>query len=323
MPPSAAPASPAAPATLPDAIHVGFSKCASTFLQAFFEDHPEVFLVNQSHFFTPFGINGYDKGPAYYAGLFAGAQPGQVKLESDEHIVLPLFHPVLKAAATTLESVRQVAGMIHATQPGARILMMVRNQVGLMASRYSEYLIGGGRHGFMEFVEEFFACSTDGVDYFQNEYSRVYDVFAQTFGAQNVLVLLQEELAADEDATLQSLCGFLGVEFRRPQQRSVWASRKGLSLRGAGVMRAFNRRVVSEPQQSHLRAKTWMPYPVYKLIARGIRTADHWAPASLKGDKNALLTPEVRRRIQQRFEADNRRLGELLGKDLSRYRYHA
>ncbi len=313
---------PASGITLPDVVHIGFSKCASTFLQAFFESHPDVFLVNQSHYFAPFGINGYDKGTDYYASLFRGAQPGQVRLESDEHIVLPLFHPVLKAAATTLESVRTVAQMVHQTQPDARVLIMVRNQVSLMASRYSEFLLCGGKHTFAEFVEEFFCCSTDGVNYFQNHYSQVLDTWTQPFGRDNVLMLLQEELAEDEAATLGRLCDFIGVPFQRPATQSVWASRKGLSLRGAGVMRAFNRGVITAPQQSHVRAKTRIPHLLYKVLARGIRTADHLAPASLKGNKNDLMPPEVRGQIRGMFDEDNRRLGELLGKDLSRFRYY-
>jgi hypothetical protein len=87
----------------PDALHVGFSKCASTFLQNFFQGHPGIFLVNQSHFFAPFETGNYDRGEKGYLDLFSDAQPDQVKLESDEHICLPLFHPVLAAAATTLE----------------------------------------------------------------------------------------------------------------------------------------------------------------------------------------------------------------------------
>lgn len=319
----AEPTSPPQLATLPSALHVGFSKCASTFLQAFFEDHDDVFLVNQSHFFTPFEMNRYGKGPEYYAGLFAGAATGQVRLESDEHIVLPLFHPVLKAAATTMDSVRTVAEMIRETQPEVRILMMIRNQVGLMASRYSEYLLCGGKKRFGDFVEEFLCCSTDGENYFQNYYSQVRDVFADTFGEENVLVLLQEELANDETATLQQLCDFLGVAFMRPKQRNVWASRIGLSYRGAGIMRAFNRVVVTAPKQSHARAKTRVPFLAYKVAARAIRTADHLAPKAMKGNKNDLITPAIRDRIRAEFDEDNRRLGELLGKDLSRFKYHS
>src|SRR5690606_20513941 len=101
----------------PDAFHVGFSKCASTFLQTWFDEHPGIFLVNQSHYLAPFGFSAYPEDKEGYLSLFDGAHQDQVRLESDEHILLPLFHPVLGAAATTIDSVREVSTRIRSLRP--------------------------------------------------------------------------------------------------------------------------------------------------------------------------------------------------------------
>ncbi len=88
------------------------------------------------------------------------------KIVSDEHIVPPLFHPVLRAAATTLESIAEVSRRIRYVQPHAKIIFIVRNQIDLIVSRYSEYILGGRKGDFSFFVTEFLNCSVDDVNYY-------------------------------------------------------------------------------------------------------------------------------------------------------------
>jgi hypothetical protein len=303
--------------TLPDVLHVGFSKCASTFLQAFFEGHPEIYLVNQSHFFAPFEFSSYDAGKEDYSRLFQNAKSNQIRLESDEHIILPLFHPVLSAAATTLSAVTEVSARIKAIQPGARIVIVIRNQIDLIVSRYSEYVLGGGTGDFELFVTEFLKCSTDGVNYYQNYYSRIIEVFQHDFGADNVLVLLQEELAADEKGIIERLCLFLGVRVLQPRRNNPVSSRRvGLSSLGIAVMRAINRGIVIRQEMSHKKTQVKIPYLAYKITQRSIRMLDYYLPKRLKGDKSSILTEMIQSRIRDEFADDNLRLAALLGKDL-------
>ncbi|MBA3562419.1 MAG: sulfotransferase [Gammaproteobacteria bacterium] len=306
---------------LPDALHVGFSKCASTFLQSFFNEHPSVFLVNQSHFFSPFEYRHYDSGKEVYSALFRDAEPEKVKIESDEHIVLPLFHPVLRAAATTLASVKEVSGKIRDIQPNAKIIIVIRNQVDLIASRYSEYILGGGKSDFDLFVKEYLRCSRDGVNYYQNYYSQIIDIFNNDFLPNRVLVLLQEELAHDEAKILRQLCGFLNIGVPQPHRRGLRSRRVGLSDLGIKVVRSFNNAVIERQEQSYTKAVAKIPYPFYKASLRAMRLVDYYLPKSVKGDKNKVLTADIVERIRGEFREDNTRLAELLGKDLASLGY--
>ena len=305
----------------PDALHVGFSKCASTFLQHFFESHPDIYLINQSHFFAPFDFSDYPRGTDKYRRLYEGASDSQVALESDEHILLPLFHPVLLAAATTMDSVTEVAGRIKAVAPSARIIMVVRSQANLIVSRYSEYILGGGTRDFEGFVSEFLQCSTDGVNYFQNYYARIARIFFEAFGEKNVLVLTQEGLSRDEEATIARLCRFLGVPMRRPARADSISRRVGLSRLGITVMKAFNRLVVRRQEMSSRRADVRIPYLLYKILQRMIRMADYYLPVSLKGDKNAVMSTGMRARIREIFAEDNENFSSLIGTDLKKFGY--
>ena len=305
----------------PDAFHIGFSKCASTFLQAFFEEHAGVFLLNQSHDLAPFEFTGFPEGKQRYLELFGGAQSGQVRLESDEHIVLPLFHPVLGAAATTLESVAEVSLRMKSINPAAKIIVVVRNQAGLLVSRYSEYVLCGGKSSFDEFVSEFLCCSKDGVNYYQNHYAKILEILENDFSPDNVLMLLQEQLSRNEAETIERLSQFLAIEPIRPSKRGMASRRVGLSSLGIKVVRGMNRILVKQQKQSFNEARVRVPFLLYKVIQRGLRIIDFYLPKAIKGDKNAILTKEIRARIRSEFQGDNDKLGERLGTDLSEFGY--
>jgi hypothetical protein len=305
----------------PDALHIGFSKCASTFLQALFEQHPSIFLVNQSHYFSPFEYSEFPDGREAYLQLFQGADEGQLRLESDEHIVMPLFHPVLKAAATTLDSVAEVCRRIKSVAPDARIVLVIRNQADLIVSRYSEYILGGGKNDFETFLDEFLSCSEDGVNYFQNYYARILEILEAQFAAERVLIILQEELARDERQTLEDLSRFLGIPVQRPERRGMIARRVGLSALGIRVVRRFNRLLVKRQKMSFREAEVRIPFLLYKVLQRALRIADFYLPKRLKGDKNAILTDAARYRLVAEFAADNADLGRKLGRDISALGY--
>jgi len=300
----------------PDVIHVGFSKCASTFLQTFFRQHPEIFLIIKSHFFTPFEHCDIASSAEKYYGLFKDAQPDQIRLESDEHILLPLHHPVLESAATTLESVSEVSRRIKSVQRNAKIIMVVRNQVSLIVSRYSEYLLAGGKLEFDDFVGEFLVCSEDGVNYYQNYYSQILEIFQADFSPDNVLLLLQEELRTSEQVMIEDLCTFLGIPLREARGKDPRSKRAGLSPVGMKMMRSMNRLLVRRPAKSYRRASVKGPYFIYKICQIFIRTIDYYLPKLIKGDKKELLNENTVARIREQYSEDNARLAGMLRKDL-------
>jgi hypothetical protein len=305
----------------PHALHIGFSKCASTFLQNFFSNHPDIFFVSKSHFVAPFDCCTFDSPIAGYRSLFEQASPDQVSLESDEHIIMPLMHPVLESAATTLESVEEVARRILRLNEEAKIILVVRNQVDLLVSRYSEYVLAGGTRQFGEFVSEFLCCSEDGVSYLQNFYWEILQILRQTFGRTNVLLLIQEELQRDAVGGMTAICDFLGIALVAPQTVSMRARRKGLSYRGIRTMRFANRILVKRQATSFRRASVRGPYGAYKAVQVGTRVADYYAPKGLKGDKQQFLDKDIVTRIRSEFARDNARLGTELGRDLGKFGY--
>ncbi|MDY6867826.1 MAG: sulfotransferase domain-containing protein [Chloroflexota bacterium] len=306
----------------PDVLHVGFSKCASTFLQSFFSAHPSIFLVDQSHYFAPISIGYYDRGAEWYQCLYDTAKSDHTTLESDEHILMPLFHPVLHSAATTLDSLELITKRIRKTNPDAKIIIGVRNQADLLVSRYSEYMICGGTLGFDKFVEEQIQCSVDGRCYYENYYFEIVKHIESIFGASNVFVFCQEQLRLSEPQVLQKLCDFIGVSYQETGPRNMVSQRVGLSSLGLKLMRSFNTLVVVQCKMNHRDPVVRLPKIVYKSTVRAIRYLDYRLPNAVKGDKITILSPMARNRILSLFEKDNRRLSEYLNIDLSQHGYY-
>lgn len=305
----------------PQAFHVGFSKCASTFLQTYFEEHSSVFLVNQSHYVAPFSLSEFPQGLGEYYARFNDARSGQVSLESDEHIIMPIFHPTLGAAATTMGSVGEVISRMKLINTEAKVIVVVRNQISLLASRYSEYVLCGGTKSVDEFVDEFLCCSIDKENYYQNFYSRILIELREAFSSANVLLLFQEELASDESIVINKLSTFLGVDPLQPSKRGMVAKRIGLSPMGIRAMRLLNRAIVIKPKQSYNEAKVRIPFLLYKVIQRMVRILDFYAPRSLKGDKKYIISERQAARIASVFLEDNRKLQGLVDVDLAQLGY--
>ncbi len=308
---------------LPEVLHVGFSKCASTFLQAFFESHPQIYLVNQSHYFSPFQMDFYHKGKGWYSTLYQQAGKDQKKLESDEHIIMPLLHPILQSAATTIDSVKEVTERMIETNPSVKVILIVRNQLSLMVSRYSEFLLCGGKNDFETFVEEQLSCSKDGRNYYENFYFQILKILESRLGKENVLFLMQENLSANEDEVIGKLCDFIDVPKSRPQKRDIASRRVGLSLFGMKIVRKFNFLFVIECKKNYQNPRVRMPFILYKILMRLYRHIDFYLPEVVKGDKSCLLTPELKERILGVFREDNRLLGEYLNIDVEKLGYIA
>lgn len=308
---------------LPEVMHIGYSKCASTFLQAYFENHDDIFLVNQSHFFSPFDMNTFDNGTEFYKEFYDKADADQVLMESDEHILMPLLHPTLMAAGSTIDSIQKISKMIELTQPKVKIIIVIRSQTSLIISRYSEYLLSGGKLKFDEFVTEFLKCSADGINYYENYYYQTLEIFKEKFGNKNILIFLQEELAKDRENVLQKMCDFIGVTFKIPEEKnkSIRSSRFGLSMTAMKVVRLFNVLAIKNQSLAYQHAKARVPYFIYKISINGIRVLDFYLPKLLQGSKNNLLTEDVKIKISNIFKEDNIKLGDSLEKDMRSFGY--
>lgn len=209
---------PADRSTAPHLIHIGFPKCASTFLQYWFGAHPEIAYIHG--------------GFAGHASIFdlahASTTPEWAKLRvtSAEIISVP-FDP---AARATLE--RKAIGSLDANRvalcdqlatqfPDATILITTRGFEDVIRSSFSQLVRVGSAINNDEYERMLRTdSSTLGVSF---AYDRVVNLYRKRFGGR-VLVIPFELLRDDRRAFLNLIEARFGLSQFDIPNKSVNAS---------------------------------------------------------------------------------------------------
>lgn len=304
----------------PHAIHIGFSKCASTYVRALLRGDPGVFLVFKSGYFTPF-LN-LDMDFAAYQDLFLAGRD-KVCVESDEHLTLPGYHPEIGVRTTTMREFEEVAERISKELPDVKLLMIIRNQASLIVSRYSEYLISGGSLEFPRFVETLMGDGNSPNIHYQNHYFEIIRILEARFPKPNLLVLLQEEMRADTSGVAAGISRFLGLPHPLALRKGMLSERQSLSYAGMKLLRAINRLLVRRSSVAGAPPDTVVPAFLYRNVSRAVRGFDYYLLARFSPKASRVLTDDDRKRILDHFRQDNERLQAHLGRSLERLGYFA
>lgn len=183
-------------------IHVGYPKAASTFLQAWFESHPQLA-------YAPGGLGGFHNvyeltdppeptNTYYVTSCEAIAAPPATKgrpiFERRRSGDLPV-RPIKRAQA-------DVCTVLSRLFPGSRILIITRGFKAMIMSSYSQYVRAGGQRHLRGMCEELGSLlEREEHHYFDFDY--FVGLYGEAFGEEN-LVVLPFELLRDDKATFIS-----------------------------------------------------------------------------------------------------------------------
>ena len=296
-------------------LHVGYHKTGTTWLQNRFFipeygygkilDHDAV-----SALIVDAPDCARDAGRLAAAADAGGAtlEPGRVPVVSSEILCGNPFHGGAGGAAN--------ARLLARAFPDARILITIREQRRTLVSVYMQYLSRGGTLPPGDFFAE---ENAPGYPRFRAEHFR-YDwligLYRDLFGASNVLVLTQEEMARDLAGFLAKLSAF--AEAPRQDGFPASAPRAGASHPEAAA--ALLRRI------NHFRAGPASPEPALDL--GGVSAALYrWAGGAARHPALARafggrrpVTDHVAARFAGRFADSNQALGRMVpGLDLTGY----
>ncbi len=205
---------------LPDFFIVGHAKCGTTALHMMLGQHPQVFMcpVKEPRFFAPElrSPNRSGKSPiraetlSEYAALFAGAGPEQLLGEAS-----PQYIRSVDAAARIAE-----------VRPDARIIAVLREPADFLRSFHLQSVHNGqepeadfGRAIALEQArregrELPSRPGSPGV-LFYSEHVRYVEQLRRlhaAFGREQVLVVIYDDLRADNDKTVRAILDFLGAD---------------------------------------------------------------------------------------------------------------
>lgn len=270
----------------PDLFVAGAPRCGTSSIWGYLDQHPQIFMsrLKEPHFFsdvTPrFVPSVSDEGT--YLRLFDGAAPGQLRGE---------------ASPTYLLSPR-AAERIARVNPHARIVVVLRNPVARAYSAYWHSVrYGGETRPFLEAIRATPTASGRRRYLTAGLYSEQVEPYLETFG-EGLLVLFQEELAADTRGELRRILEFLGVD------ASV-ADRIRLDRRNATALprNRIVRRLYRSPRLRALGDRA-VPMALQPRLERLL----------LRGDGVPPMEPEARRVLEDFFAAEPPALERLLGR---------
>ncbi len=207
-----------------------------------------------------------------------------------------------------------IANRLADAVPDAKILFTVRSQKAITKSIYVQYLKRGGRLPLAQFLRY---SPPPGYAWFDPdtlEFDRLVSVYADHYGAANILVLPQELLRRRKQDYLENLFAFAGISDTPTVAELEQANARGVSPRASGLplIRFSNR----------LRQTTFnpAPKPSTEKIGGAIQALGYrWKLGSESAE--ARMKAAISEVLGNRYRASNARLQQFTPFDLRELGY--
>jgi len=280
---------------LPDFLIIGASKCGTTTLFDRLARHTAVRMasIKEPCYFSL--DEQYAKGPDWYASLFEGARPEQKCGEAS-------------TSYTRWPKLPHVPVRIRQANPEARLIYIMRDPVKRAESLYAYRMRRSATMSFEEHLEQNPALYLDA-----GRYADQIDHYLKVFNREYMLFLLLEDLQRDPCEVLNKVQEFLDLPVRDLTADGDAPSNVGMERR---VRWRTTRRLRRVPGASTLLDATPASWRRAALRAFcktpiGRRIESVSIPAS--------MTEATRRQLAEHFADSNRRLAQMLGRDLSHW----
>ena len=270
------------PGRPPSFVYVGGERCASTWIHACLDEHPNVFVSDPKE--LDYFSRHIDRGLGWYLSRFTPSPTETVWGE-----LSPSYLSCVDAPAKLAE-----------LSPGCKLLMSFRNPVDRAYSYYQlrkEMPELAGR-SIEEIVErDLGGIVTNGL------YAEHLERWKAHFPSDQIHVVFYEDLLKDDQELIQGVYGALGVD---PGFRPSWVGRSKnaavfpktqATLRKLGlgfVLRGARKTPLTDLARRYVRSK--------RMKSRGHRSG---------------FSPELRAFLIERYREPNARLSAMLGRDLS------
>jgi hypothetical protein len=220
----------------------------------------------------------------------------------------------------------QAAAEIHAFNPEARIIILLREPAEMLYSLYYQFRFDGNEH--LPTFEEALAAEDErragrcltrqtylaqGLVYrdtarFTEQVRRYFNVF----GRERVQVIIYDDLAADVHGVYCRTLEFLGVDSTRIET-DFQVINGNKSVKHSALRGLLNDPLVRSTAVAIGRR---LPRPIFTALHDVERRL--WKLNS-RSEKRPPLAPDVRAQLQREFAPEVERLSELLGRDLTHW----
>lgn len=289
---------------LPSFVCVGGPKCGTTSLYHYLRDHPEVFLPAQKelHFFSAPDLLERPNGPgmrsvladivsseAEYRKMFRASPKGAVSGD---------ISPSYLTSTVAPQAIKDLLG-------SPKIIIMLRDPVDRMFSQYM-HLRRSARED-LEFEDALaaeparLAQGWGDMWLYRNGASSAEAVerYFDTFGKENVMVILAPEMRADTRGVMKQVMDFIGVD------SSVELDLEGeFNKSGMPKSKVIARLIDASPLATFAK----------RVIPRGIGASIKRRIQEMNTGPRLILSQEKRDEYRAEFAEDTRKLEALIGR---------
>lgn len=187
-------------------LHIGFPKCGSTYLQQWFEKHPDVYF-QPKHIAQGF-YNAWEF--ARYAEQNKSTPKSYVLSCEDLTLFKSERDPIgyrISFESPHLLFQENICQMLYHVFPAAKVLIITRGYKTIFRSVYSQYISMGGA-----LPPKAFATSNQNLLCNMLNYNNVISRYREKFGAANVIVLPYELMRNDLETFLTLIETALAIE---------------------------------------------------------------------------------------------------------------
>jgi hypothetical protein len=304
-------------------VHIGYHKTATSWLQQHVFGNPDTGLGTIGKF-----------GSDHPVRALIRARPLEFDAEACRAQFDPLIYPVLEAGLVPVISYERLSGhpvsggydskeiaeRLKKVFPDAKVLIVIREQRGMIVSTFKQYVMGGGTSTLAGFLEPTISQNMRRpfFDLRHFEYDHLLRYYLGLFGEEAVLVLAFEQFLDDPASYVAAIGRFTG----RPLDGELIAAlpfhetrRPAMSALEIEVRRRRNQLLRSE-----LNPAPAIESRLLKRLSKLVEKAATKPFAKrLVAKADASLRQGVADHVGDYYRESNRRTAELTGIDLDRY----
>jgi len=295
-------------------IHIGFPKCASSFLQEnLFSVSEGINYIgkNNTGFFDRFKDDEYD------ISLLKGMVP-----DNDLPTVIS-SEGLVGIAGLGLKKQREVfAKRLYRLFPSAKILIVVRRQESVLESLISEWMVHGqtGRYDVNTLFEKIYRDEDySGLDYFGLEYfnyKELFSLYCDLFGHKQIKVYLFEEFVQKNNDFMDRISEDIGID-------SMALSNFSASRRKLSPVSYFFVRHLNKFRRGIYNSDGLFDYESYfnVFVMKFISLIERFYYSIFKNKRHVFLSEKNIAEIRKYYMSTNIDFAKDIGRDLKPYGY--
>lgn len=292
-------------------IHIGYHKTATSWLQKnIFVDHPQIIMpfsymeIVENIVFP----NSLDFLADETQKFFSLGMPESEN--TDKFSVLSAERLCGNPHSGGYDS-KEIADRISTIFPTAKILIVVRNQVDMIASTYKQYIMADGVATIEEYLEGANPERYPSFNYKHFSYDRLVKYYISLFGSENVQVMFFEDFCTDPKTFSNNLLAFMGtsaeIEYEYDFKKIANRSLSDSSYRALRISNKFTK----NPEM--------LNFPLFSIPGRVMfrRMANGFDKVFRLNNSKNYYKNKTREIIGDYYSESNKQLSIITGIDLS------